>query len=216
MLVFVDESGDPGMKQKQGSSERFVVAAVIFLDHKDAEACDSKIAELCFDCFRGKKIEFKFNKCCDAIREKFLTEISDYEFLYLGFVLNKSRLWGEGFSYKESFYKYTCKFLFQNAKPYLKDASVVIDRSGNREFRQQLERYLKEKTNTEREVIRKVRAEASHANSLLQLADMVCGAVARSFRTDKKDAGRFRGMIRRRELGVQVWPTLRQKEIPRT
>lgn len=55
-------------------------------------------------------------------------------------------------------------------------------------------------------LIKKVRTEPSHSNNLLQLADMVCGAVARSFRPDKPDRHVYRKLIRHRELGVQVWP----------
>jgi hypothetical protein len=208
MLVFVDESGDSGMKGKRGSSELFVVTAVLFVENADAESCDSKIAQIASQCFRGKKREFKFNKCCDAHREKFIRSVLEFDFLYLAFALNKAKLWGAGFAYKESFYKYTCKLLFQNAKPYLQHATVVIDQSGNREFRKQLERYLKDKINTESEVIRRVRTESSHSNNLLQLADMTCGAVARSFRTDRDDPGYFRSLLIPKELKVEVWPKM--------
>jgi hypothetical protein len=96
--------------------------------------------------------------------------------------------------------------LFENAKGYLKEASVVIDKSGNREFRQQLQKYLMAKINTDKEIIRQVRTEASHSNNLLQLADIICGAIARSYRTDKKNPMEFRKLIRQHEVGVQLWP----------
>jgi hypothetical protein len=35
---------------------------------------------------------------------------------------------------------------------------------------------------------------------------MVCGAVARSYKTDKANCGEFRRMIEGHELGVNVWP----------
>jgi hypothetical protein len=206
MLVFVDESGDSGMKKKDGTSELFVISAITFNDNQDAEACDRRISELRQECFRGKNVEFKFNKCCDDFREKFLKAVAAFDFFYLAFGLNKAKLYGPGFNYKEPFYKYTAKLLFENAKPYLRDASVMIDRSGNREFRQQLEKYLKSRINTDREIIRKVKTETSHSNNLLQLADMVCGAVARSLRQDKADRFKFRKIIGIRELNVQVWP----------
>jgi hypothetical protein len=56
-------------------------------------------------------------------------------------------------------------------------------------------------------VIKKVKAQQSHANNLLQLADMVCGAVARSFRAGKKEAGGYRKIIEPKELSVEIWPT---------
>lgn len=120
-------------------------------------------------------------------------------------MLNKTKLYGPGFQYKESFYKYTASLLFENAKPYLRDASVTIDRNGDRVFRIQLEKYLKRKINTEAQVIRKVKTEPSHSNNLLQLADMVCGAIARSHRKDKNgDIEKFRKIIGHRELDVQL------------
>jgi hypothetical protein len=206
MLVFVDESGDCGMKRKEGTSELFVIAAVTFNDNQDAENCDKRIAELRQECFRSKNLEFKFNKCCDDYREAFLKGVAEFDFFYLAFGLNKAKLYGPGFEFKDSFYKYTAKLLFENAKPYLRDASVLIDRTGNREFRQQLERYLKSRINIDSEIIRKVKTEPSHSNNLLQLADMICGAVARSLRTEKADRFRFRKLIGHRETSVQVWP----------
>ncbi len=38
MLVFVDESGDAGMKLDGGSSEFFVVTAILFEEHDEATA----------------------------------------------------------------------------------------------------------------------------------------------------------------------------------
>ena len=40
MLVFIDESGDSGLKIEQGSSRYFTVSLVMFEDNDDALACD--------------------------------------------------------------------------------------------------------------------------------------------------------------------------------
>ena len=143
-----------------------------------------------------------------AVREHFLQQVAPYEFFYLSVVLNKMKLFGPGFQYRASFYKYTVNLVFQNAKPHLRDAIVVIDRSGGQEFRRQLATYLRKRINAQDgpSIIRKVKTEPSHSNNLLQLADMVCGAVARSFRTDKPDRAVYRRCVAHRELGVQVWP----------
>ena len=206
MLVFVDESGDSGTKGKPGSSDMFVITAVTFSEDRDAAECDQRISDLRYKCFHGRNMEFKFNKCCDDYRHEFLSEVSRFDFFYLAFGLDKKRLYGPGFDHKESFYKYSAKLLFEIAKPYLRNASVLIDRCGNREFRLQIETYLRSRINTDKEVIKKVKTEPSHSNNLLQLADMVCGAVARSLKTGRPDALRFRKLISHRELDVQIWP----------
>ena len=43
MLVFIDESGDSGLKVTQGSSRYFTVSLVVFEDHDEALACDKRI-----------------------------------------------------------------------------------------------------------------------------------------------------------------------------
>jgi hypothetical protein len=182
---------------------------VIFEENEAAEDCDAQIEALRQHLFNGAHREFHFNKLSDRFREEFFQAVARHDFFHISFALNKAKLSGPGFNYKESFYKYTAKLLFENAKPYLRDASVVIDRSGNREFRQQLEKYLKGKINTDSQIIRKVKSEPSHSNNLIQLADMVCGAIGRSFKEGKyEDRVRFRKMIGHRELDVQLWPKL--------
>ncbi len=46
MLVFIDESGDPGLNIEGGSSKYFIVALVAFDDHDEALAADDRISGL--------------------------------------------------------------------------------------------------------------------------------------------------------------------------
>jgi len=46
MLVFIDESGDPGLKLDSGSSEYFIVTLVAFEDNAEALAADQRIQQL--------------------------------------------------------------------------------------------------------------------------------------------------------------------------
>jgi uncharacterized protein DUF3800 len=207
VLVFIDESGDSGMKGKPGSSRFFVVTAVLFEDNEEAEICDRRIDELRAELGLSENFEFHFNSCSDRFRTRFLEVVVASSFFYHSIVLNKTKLWGEGFKYKDSFYKYAAGLVFENAKSRLLDAKVVLDECGNREFRNQLSKYLKKRMNEgKRVLIKKVRMEPSHSNNLLQLADMVCGAVFRSFDTTKAERMRFRRLVNYRELTVQVWP----------
>jgi len=189
MLVFIDESGDPGMKGKLGSSAYFVVTAVIFEDIDEAQACDSRIEESRAQWFGGLAFEFHFNSCSRTIREQFLVETGKFEYLYMSFIFNKAKLHGEGFQFKNSFYKYAVNLLFQNLKPYLKNATVIFDRCGNRDFQQELKKYLAKRVNERgrEQFVKKIKTNNSNANNLLQLADMVCGATARYLRKAKQD-----------------------------
>ncbi|HWF39733.1 MAG TPA: DUF3800 domain-containing protein [Candidatus Acidoferrales bacterium] len=207
MLVFIDEAGDSGMKGKAGSSRLFVVTAVLFEENEDAEECGARISRLREELAVGATFEFHFNSCNDRFRGRFLEAVAGSNFFYHSIVLNKAKLWGEGFQNKESFYKYANSLVFENAKAQLSNAKVVLDECGNRDFKNQLAKYLKRKMNDGRQVlIRKVKMEPSHANNLLQLTDMICGAVYRSFDTQRENRMQFRRIVRHRELRVQVWP----------
>jgi len=54
-------------------------------------------------------------------------------------------------------------------------------------------------------LIRKVSMEDSKSNNLIQLADMLCGAVSRSLGGGPK-ASQFRDLIRKKEKRLQIWP----------
>lgn len=210
MLVFIDESGDPGRKIDEGSSRFFVVALVVFYDNDEAEACDQRITLLRRELGWGDGSEFHFSRNSDRQRCEFLRAVAPYQFFYYGIVLNKDpkKLWGPGFDQKESLYKFTCSLVFENAREKLQDATVIIDESGNREFKSQLERYLKERMTLDdgTRLIRKVKMQRSSSNNLLQLADYVAGVINRSVSGRKSGGSDYRRFIAHREIFVQVWP----------
>lgn len=69
MLVFIDESGDPGFKMDRGSSPVFAAVMVVFDDKAAALHADAVIE----DALRDLRAfpEFKFNKCDDRRRDGF-------------------------------------------------------------------------------------------------------------------------------------------------
>ena len=85
----------------------------------------------------------------------------------------------------------------------MKDATIIIDGSGSREFKRQFKTYLRKKIGAS--IVKKVKIQSSHSNNLIQLADMIAGAVHRNF-TNKGDKNVYRKMIGAKEMYVQFWP----------
>ncbi len=209
MLVFIDESGDPGLKIEKGSSRYFTVSLVIFEERDEALACDQRINLLRKELGWEPNSEFHFKRNSDKVRRAFLQAVAPYNFFYYGIVINKDpkKLWGEGFRDKKSFYKYTCGLVFENAKEKLESAIIIIDKSGNLDFRRQLAKYLRKRMNErDKKLIRKVKMQRSSGNNLLQLADYVAGVINRSIQKGKKYAEEYRKIIAHREIYVQIWP----------
>jgi hypothetical protein len=209
MLVFVDESGDAGMKLGTGSSGLFVVTAVVFEDHSEADRCDERINEIRAELGFPARYEFHFNQCIKKVREAFIERVAPFDFFYLAVVVEKGRLnipaKNPASQFKELVIKYAAALVFENAKPYLQDAIVSIDASGSRDFRNQLARFLIMRMRSEggRRCIKRVKTARSRGNNLIQLADMISGAIWRAF---ARHDGSYRRLISARELKLEVYP----------
>lgn len=205
MLVFVDESGDAGMKLGAGSSGFFVITAILFEEHDEAHRCDGRINEVRAELGLGEHFEFHFSKCKTVVRKRFLQAAAVFDFFYLAAVVDKAKLRNPAFQKKESLIKYASGLVFENAKPFLGNATVVIDASGSKDFRNQLSRYLKRRAKNQhgQALIKRIRTSRSRGDNLIQLADMVSGAVWRSF---TRGDSSYRQLVSARELKVQVWP----------
>ena len=208
MWAFIDESGDPGRKIAQGSSTHFVVGVVTFDDADDLRECDERIASLRAELSLRTDFEFHFRQNSHAIRLAFLHAVNRYPWFYHVFGLNKdpAKLHGPGFDEKETLYKFACRRLLEEAKPYLLNATVTIDGSGDRRFRQELQTYLRKRINTAEGVLplKKFKAQNSAANNMLQLADYVVGVANRTIRCGEKNE--YRSLVAGHEITFNVWP----------
>ena len=208
MLIFIDESGDSGLKIDKGSSRYFTVGLVLFEEDEEAISCDQRIQLLKREVGWRENDEFHFKNNSDKIRVAFLKAVSPYNFFYYGIVINKDpkKLFGDGFKNKSSFYKYACGLVFENAKEKMCDSTVIIDESGNLDFKNQLATYLRKRVNKNDKLIKKIKMQRSESNNLLQLADYVAGAINRSVKNEKKKSDAYRKIIAHREIYVQIWP----------
>lgn len=193
MLVLIDESGDPGFKLQSGSTSHFIAAMVVFTDFKAAEECSASIANL------RKSLrfstEFKFNTSKAEIKDKFFEAVTPFQFEIWALVVDKKKIYSENLKRNDDkFYNYFVKNLLSSGAP-LKDAKIKIDGSGDREFKNLLQKYLKNQLPSE--AVKSVKFADSAKDNLVQLADMVAGAIARSYK-DKDDSDRWRNMIRQK------------------
>jgi hypothetical protein len=176
MLVFIDESGDPGFKLDRGASPIFVAAMAIFQTPEAASGAQTKIAY--------------------EIRDLFFEAIAPCDFSVRAIVVRKEVIFSpRGIADKERFYEYFVKQMLKNDNGALQDAKVTIDGSGDRAFRRDLNAALR--LRLRQGVIKKVQFKDSMSDPLLQLADMCVGAIARSYRTDRDQPDRWRQMLRR-------------------
>ena len=192
MLVFIDESGDPGFKLAKGSSPVFVAAMVVFNNHDEAALAQKRIREMLGTVHR--RPEFKFNNCRDEVRDHFFRKLADCEYSVRAIVVRKELIWSERLRNDErSFYSFFIKSMMKFDNQTLRRAKVFIDGSGDRMFRESFLGYLKQSTSEG--AVGDIKLRNSKSEPLLQLADMCVGAIARSYRTDRGSPDRWRKAI---------------------
>lgn len=134
--------------------------------------------------------------------------VRGYDFKFIALVVDKRKLSGPEVQDRASFYKTVCGVAFESARELLFEANVKFDESDDKAAKRELASYLRRKVNVPgaaREHIKKVGTQGSKGNNLIQLADMICGAVYRSYQSEG-NAGEHRNIIKHREYSVLLWP----------
>lgn len=196
MLVFIDESGDPGFKTEKGSTNIFAIVLVIFDDDLDAEETALEIKKFRREIGKSDGFEFKFNKCSKDLRIGFLKVVKDCKFRIRAIVMIKDKIYGSELRRsKESFYNYAIKSVLKYNKGTIKSARLRLDGRGEREFRKRLTVYLRKELGAG--IIKNLRFRDSKNDVLIQLADMVVGSINRYY-SEKGDAKIYFDIIKKK------------------
>jgi Protein of unknown function (DUF3800) len=191
MLVFIDESGDSGFMVERGSAPIFVAAMTIFEDGAAARATE-QVIRAAKERLRVRP-EFKFNKSSRRVRDEFFHAVRDCRFIVRAIVVRKEVIYSPNLKTdKEAFYRFFIRQRMAHDGGMLAGARVVIDGSGDREFKRMLKASLRRQVGAR---LKEVRFAKSENDLLVQLADMCAGAIARSYRADRSDASRWRQLL---------------------
>ena len=207
MLILVDEAGDAGLRLSKGSSKFFVVTLVMFTQEEEADTCDQRITRLRRELNLSGSFEFHFRDTPPSLKREFFKAVAPFNFFYISMIIDKSEIARQALRPREVFYRYAVSLVFEQAKPHIENAIVVFDGSGSRPFKRELATFLRQRMNEEKiQRIRNVKMQDSKTNNLIQLADMVCGAVYHAIKNPSEKTQGFRRLIAHRELSAQIWP----------
>ena len=80
-------------------------------------------------------------------------------------------------------------------KNTLTNARIRLDGHGNKLFRRNLSVYLRKELNDYRKTMKNLRLVDSKRDVLIQMADMIAGAIRRSYDSEKKENNKYRKII---------------------
>lgn len=199
-LVFVDDSGDPGFKKH--SSRYFVIACVWYTNTYAAETMARTIQS-----FRGSKgfseaSEFKFRKTKKSVIKEFLELVEKYDFTIDAVYIDKTEFHGIfTLTDQSKLYRWTIQQLLQGLN--LENARIRIDGRSNKAYMRDTSTYLRRELNATTRKIKDIRFEDSQRNDLIQLADIIAGAINRSLQKSKPDHLDYLAIVARKVATIR-------------
>jgi len=198
-FVILDDSGDPGVEGS--STSQFIIAAVIIVGEDNKDKLTAAV-----DRYRQKlgwreTHEFKFNTTKKDIIEELINRIKDCEFSAYAMVLDKKKIPVTlDIIDSNSLYYYVMKELL--LKLDLKAPYITIDGIGGKRYMQEVKTYLRKNLKASGIEKCEIRFADSKKDSLVQVADVIAGSVARSYRGDRAKADKFIKLLKNKIVDV--------------
>lgn len=195
MIIAIDDSGGPGLKPGRGVSSYFSIAAVYFKNDEDADKTKAKIDLLKKRLGWKQKREFKFRKTNREFKTLFFNAIKHQNFEISVVLLEKDKMNRKDY-YKNPSKLYNAAILraIQGLGIELADSHIYIDGEAGNDYRKKAKTFFRQ--NLPKGAIKELSYIDSVDNSLIQLADMVVGAVRYTLE-DKPDSDEYFHMIKK-------------------
>lgn len=202
-FIFIDESGEPGF-QNTSPTTHFVLVLLIFDSTQDLKDCENKLIEL-----KQKlkhKTEFKFSKSYDKTRDEFFSTIKNLNYRIRVACIEKARITSSYLRENpKEFYNFFLKKLIENTYN-LNNSYIMIDGKASKYLASEVKTYLRQSGNIK---INKLKFECSKKNILLQMSDMIAGAIGYSYnRIENKNSQKWKSMIMKEKINIWEFASL--------
>ena len=184
LIAYADEFGNNSFDFKEQGSH-FIIASVILKSEKVNEI--SKSLEI----VRSKyfqESEIKSNKIAanHKRRKIILREVCKLDFTIYAVIVDKTKLYSDGFRYKQSFYKFLNGLLYKELFKTFPELELKIDEHGGNDYLVGFKKYVEK--NHIRDLFSGSNLSIKNSNHELgiQLADLIAGTLGYIFDKNKK------------------------------
>ncbi|WP_271785352.1 DUF3800 domain-containing protein [Aquimarina algiphila] len=206
VIAFADEFGNNSFDfSTQGS--HFIIASVI-MNQDELSEIQTQLEEIRKRFFQTGEIKSSKVKNNHSRRILILKELKKVNFSVYAVVIDKRKLFGEGFKYKQSFYKYLNGILYKELYRTFPQLELKVDEHGGNDFMRSFKKYV------EKNHIRNLFAgsdfqiQKSHNDLGVQLADMMAGTLGYIFDELKKSdkSSEFAELINDKLISLNQFP----------
>ena len=196
--IFIDDSGDTGLEKSNTS--QFILAAVIIDNEESKNSLGDAVNQFRNHLGWNELDEFKFAKTNKKIVIELIDSLKGINYSAYVVTLNKKEV---NPSYitkgKYSLYNHVLKELLLKIGKSNQD--IRIDGTTGKRNENELRKYLRQKLREKGIIDTSIRFVDSRKEPIIQLADIVAGAVARSYK-DKPDAQKYLKMLDNRIINM--------------
>jgi hypothetical protein len=204
MLIYLDESGDTGFKFVQGSTTHFIIALLLVADQQPLHEA---VAELKETLRLADAREFKFAKTPHANRVTFFRTIEPLDFTVRALILDKRRISSPDLHRQETFYHRLVSSLLARNADVIPGSTLLIDESAqSKRAQEDFRSYLRKALRTTRDQpkFRHIHYRRSHSDHLLQVSDMICGALNAAYGKARPEP-QYRDLLKRHLADEWFW-----------
>lgn len=180
-LAYIDETGDPDFNST--ASEYFFVGAII-IEKDHYNVLSEKLIAIKSNYGLS---EFKSaNNISTKDRYAIFNELIDLDFKIISIWIDKNRLSGTWFKFRDNFYKYVQRKLNHEIHRLFENVKVHIDKFGSRKYQQSLEKYLVK--SLQEELFDPQIEISSHKYELfIQVSDFISGSINWLLKNDQNE-----------------------------
>lgn len=207
ILAFADEFGNNSFDFSQQGTH-FIVASVILEDGNLTTLTDQ------LEMIRKKHFqtgEIKSNKVGSNHNRRLiiLQEILKLDFTIYAVVVNKEKLFGEGFKYKRSFYKYLNGLIYKELFHSFPNLQLTVDEHGSNHFMRGFKKYVLENHKPNLFSSSDFQFENSNQSVILQLADFIAGTLGYIYDKSKYsiESENYLSLLKNHLSGINHFPT---------
>lgn len=185
-IAFADEFGNNSFEfSKENVSSHFIIASVI-INSDEINAVNSELEKIRKKYFQAGEMKSQNIGKNHKRREILLQELNSLNFSVYAVIVDKSKLYGEGFKYKKSFYKYLNGILYKELYRTFPKLELKVDEHGDNDFMRSFKKYIE--TNHIRTLFSgsDFNIEKSQNELGIQLADIVAGTLGYIYDDTKK------------------------------
>lgn len=207
-IAYIDEYGNFGFDfEKEGVSTHFIVTSII-IDQNKLHDIENQIELIRKQEFQTGEIKSSSVGSIELRRIKILKKLSEINFHIFSVVIDKRKLTGEGFKYKQPFYKFLHSLVDRELFKVFPNLKIVADEHGNKEFMDGFIKYIHKNHIPDLFNQSDFRFSKSKSDLMVQLADFVTRTFSFCF-DDKRISNRrneFLQTLKDKIIEIRFWP----------